>query len=638
MWHQDTKNRWILGLVCLCLLLLGLLIGHTSSTAPRKVAAPHESHEGKDTIWTCSMHPEVRRDAPGLCPICGMALTPREQEAETGPWELALNENDRVLAGISTSVVGQQDQPHVLRLVGKVVYDEQRIREISARVNGRIDRLFVDFTGMKVKKGDHLVELYSPDLATAQEELRQAQTSLREGAPSLASAASIRLEAARRKLELLGLSGSQIEAIANSKKSSENLVLESPVSGVVITKYFNEGAYVPVGMPIYTVADLSRVWIVLEAYESDLVWLRFGQNVRFELEAYPGETFESRIVFIDPTVNPETRTVKVRLNLPNPKGRLKPDMFVRATVSARLSSGGKAIDPSLAGKWISPMHPEIVKDRPGKCDVCGMALVRAESLGFVGGESKSQQLVIPTSAALITGERAVVYVEKEPGLFEGRQVTLGPQNGDFYVVRSGLAAGDKVVTNGAFKIDSELQIRAKHNMMNLPEPKPVMNQPEPKAVAPAPKAQSKAFEQALSDLLGDYFATQRALGEDNLDQAKAAAKRLRTGFSGFKGEPLADQAELWEKRRAAVNTALSKLPEAADLAAFRRGFANLSAALIALSDDFVLGSKPVYQFSCPMAFGSEAANWLQDRDQILNPYLGQSMPRCGTLVKGGGKP
>ncbi len=616
MWHQDPKNRWILGLSCLCLLLLALLVGHRASPAPKLVPKADPLAEGEQVIWTCSMHPEIRRDHAGQCPICGMDLTPRPQEPDSGPWELVLDERDRQLAGIATTVVDRLDQPHDLRLVGKVVYDEQRISEISARVNGRIDRLFVDFTGMKVKQGDHLVELYSPDLATAQEELRQAQISLAEGAPTLARAATIRLEAARRKLELLGLSTTQIEGIAQKDQPSENLVLESPVSGIVVTKHFNEGAYVPLGTPIYTVADLSRVWIVLEAYESDLVWLRFGQTVRFELEAYPGESFESRIVFIDPTVNPETRTVKVRLNLANSNGRLKPDMFVRATVRARLAPNGKAIDPSLAGKWISPMHPEIIKDRPGTCDVCGMALVRAETLGLVTGESKNLPLVVPTSAALITGERAVVYVEKEPGRYEGREVVLGPQNGDFYVVKDGLEVGEKVVTNGAFKIDSELQIRAKHYMLH----------PEQATPAPAPgtrEVKPKARHKEVPGMLEAYFAMQRALGKDQLGPAKAAATKMRAivRASTAAAEPLG-----------ALDAALASLPDTDDLANFRRGFAALSIAVIDLSRNTAL-TAPVYHFSCPMAFGSEAADWLQDQDQIANPYLGKTMPKCGSRIE-----
>jgi Cu(I)/Ag(I) efflux system membrane fusion protein len=230
-----------------------------------------------------------------------------------------------------------------------------------------------------------------------------------------------------------------------------------------------EGMYVETGMKLFTVADLSRVWVRLDAYESDLVWLRYGQPVEFQVEAYPGEPFRGTIVFIDPVLDPMTRTVKVRVDAANRDGRLKPEMFVRAVVRATTTDGGKVLQPDFAGKWISPMHPEIVKDGPGTCDICGMPLVTAGELGYAGADASAANapLVIPASAPLITGERAVVYVAVpgREGAFEGREIVLGPRAGDAYLVRDGLKEGDLVVANGAFKIDSSLQIQGKASMM-----------------------------------------------------------------------------------------------------------------------------------------------------------------------------
>ena len=228
--------------------------------------------------------------------------------------------------------------------------------------------------------------------------------------------------------------------------------------------------YVTTGTPIYTVADLSEVWVKLDAYESDLPWIRYGQEVTFSAEAHPGETFKGWISFIDPMLDPKTRTVKVRVNVSNPDGRLKPEMFVRAVVQSQVVREGMVMDPNMAGQWVCPMHPSVVRAEAGTCDICGMDLVTTESLGYVAADEAGQPpLVIPASAPLITGRRAVVYVEKpesEHPTFEGREVVLGPRAGDYYIVESGLSEGQRVVTKGNFKIDSALQIQAKPSMMN----------------------------------------------------------------------------------------------------------------------------------------------------------------------------
>jgi Cu(I)/Ag(I) efflux system membrane fusion protein len=266
------------------------------------------------------------------------------------------------------------------------------------------------------------------------------------------------------------MSQEQIADVERNGNASDDITIFSPISGVVIHKNAVEGMYVETGTRVYTLADLTRLWVKLDAYESDLPWLRYGEQVEFSTQSLPGETFRGRISFIDPVLTADTRTVKVRVNVPNTDGRLKPGMFVRAVARPRVASDGSVVDSSLAGKWISPMHPEIVKDEPGQCDICGMDLVRAEEFGLLTDEAAVEMpLVIPVTAPLLTGKRAVVYV-RVPGqdrpTFEGREVVLGPRAGDYYIVREGLREGERVVTNGAFKIDSALQIVAKPSMMS----------------------------------------------------------------------------------------------------------------------------------------------------------------------------
>ena len=425
------------------------------------------------TIWTCSMHPQIRQDHPGKCPICFMDLVPVESSgADIGQRQISFSPEALKLMEVETTPVQRKFVEAEIRMVGKIAYDETRIKNITAWVPGRIDRLYVDFTGTDVKKDDHMVELYSPDLITAQAEFLQAIASARTINTSTELVAeSIRqtLQSAREKLLLLGLTERQIQDIEKASKPLDRLTIYAPIGGVVIEKQATEGMYVNTGTKIYTIADLSQMWVLLDAYESDMMWLRYGQDVSFEVEAYPGKTFHGTISFIDPRLDTKTQTIKLRVNVSNEDGNLKPGMFVRAVVKAEVAEEGKVMAENLAGKWICPMHPDVIKDAPGTCDICGMKLVTTESLGYVSPEANQPPLVVPTSAVLVTGKRAVVYVqvpETEKPTFEGREIVLGPRASDFYIVREGFGENEIVVTNGNFKIDSALQIQAKPSMMD----------------------------------------------------------------------------------------------------------------------------------------------------------------------------
>jgi len=428
------------------------------------------------TVWTCSMHPQIRQPRPGKCPICFMDLIPIETGAtvDVGPAQLVISEEAAKLMAVETAAAQRRAVTMDIRMVGKIDFDETRVKNIAAWVPGRIDRLYVDFTGIAVNKGDHMVELYSPELISAQAELLEGLSTSgnisAESSELVAKTVSATLEATRGKLRLLGLTEKQISEIEASGKPAAHITIYSPISGVVIQKNATEGMYVETGTPIYTVADLSRLWVKLDAYESDLLWIRYGQDVEITTEAYPGEVFKGKITFVDPILNEKTRTVKLRVNVDNAHGKLKPGMLVRAVVHPTVAAGGKVMAPEMAGKWICPMHPDIIQDARGSCSVCGMDLVTTESLGYVRVDAPQQApLIIPASAPLITGRRAVVYVQvpnAEKPTYQGREVTLGPKVGDYYVVESGLAEGELVVTRGNFKIDAALQIQAKPSMMN----------------------------------------------------------------------------------------------------------------------------------------------------------------------------
>ena len=420
--RAHIANRPILAAILI--LIVGVFSGRllrqgdeTTLQFSSNAESEHSRHEqSQATAWTCSMHPQIRSGKPGKCPICGMPLIPVQTQVASGLRSLTISPETQALMDIETVTVERKFVETEIRMVGKVDFDETKLGYITAWVAGRLDQLYVDFTGVQVNEGDHMVYIYSEQLYAAQEELLQArkyanqatENSTRRGIGNIDL-----VESAREKLRLLGLTQKQIEKIESEESPSSHLTIYSPVSGVVIEKLKQEGERVRLGERIYTVADLSLLWVHLDAYEADLPWIRYGQEVTITTEAYPGEKFQGLIAFIQPVLNDKTRTVKVRVNVHNPDGRLKPEMFVHAVAHPQVAKGGRVMDPSLAGKWISPMHPEIVKDQPGECDICGMPLVQAESLGYVSttNDEAASPVVIPYSAALVTGTRAVVYVE-----------------------------------------------------------------------------------------------------------------------------------------------------------------------------------------------------------------------------------
>jgi Cu(I)/Ag(I) efflux system membrane fusion protein len=403
-----------------------------------------------------------------------MDLIPLEMGA-IGERQIEFSEAAKKLMEIETSPVERKFVTAEIRMVGKINYDETRVKYITAWTPGRIDRLYVDYTGITVSKGDHMVYLYSPDLLSAQAELIQAAKAAGnikpDGSELINRSIMATLEAAREKQRLLGLTAEQISDIEKSGRPVDHLTIYAPIGGIVIERNATEGMYVQTGTKIYTIADLSQLWVKLDAYESDMMWLRYGQEVEFTTEAYPGEVFKGRISFIDPVLNAKTRTVKLRVNVANPDGRLKPGMFVHAVAKAKVAGAGRVMDTAMAGKWICPMHPDIVKTETGSCDICGMDLVTTESLGFIKADvPEKAPLVIPASAPLITGKRAVVYVQiqgAEKPTYQGREIVLGPRAGDYYIVKSGLMEGEIIVTSGNFKIDSAMQIQAKPSMMSF---------------------------------------------------------------------------------------------------------------------------------------------------------------------------
>jgi len=594
-------------------------LGETQSDAaegePQEEAAPKE--------WTCSMHPTVKLPEFGQCPICFMDLIPATAGGGS-PFEIKMDPVAVGLAEIVTVPAERKAAQLSVEMVGKLAIDQTKVAEIASWMEGRIERVFVDSAGIPVASGEHLLEIYSPELIAAE----QAHLEALKKSGRLSNAT-------RGRLRQLGMQQEQIAALERSGEPRSSETVHAPQGGVVLHLDARQGAYVKEGSHLYTIADLSSLWLNLEAYESDLALLHYGQQVHFQVAAWPGKQFRGRIALISPLLNDRTRTISVRVLVDNADGKLRPDMYAQAQVEVQLDPFGRAHQPDLSAQWTCTMHPDILADEPGSCPQCEMPLVPASEVA--ARTLESAPLLIPSSAPMWTGTRSIVYL-RLPGdepLFEGREVVLGPRAGDYYVVLEGIEEGQLVVANGAFKLDAELQLQGKWSMMNRP---PSEDAPAAKHVHeqqfemdPAPAA----FQQALGELVLPYLAMQTALADDQFDDAIMAVTDLSFALDLADGSELKEgQQQRWQSLDESLREHSLLALEAEEIEAVRRNFDGISRALIEAVQVFgQIGGGNVKLAYCPMAFNDFGADWLQLGSTIANPYFGASMLRCGTVEK-----
>jgi Cu(I)/Ag(I) efflux system membrane fusion protein len=421
-----------------------------------------EAVASADTEFYCPMHPQVIRDHPDKCPICGMPLS-RRQKGDAADGEalpagvirrVQLTPYRVALAGIQTWEVGYRPLTKAIRTVGSVEFDERKLARIAVRVTGksRIDKLYVNVTGQMVHEGDPLALLYSPDLVVTVQNLRDAR---RSGNGDLE-------RIARDRLRLWGIEEDQIKHVLHTEKGTTHLVIRSPITGHVLRKYQVEGEYVEEGARLYDVADLSTVWVEAQVYEQDLAFLREGLEVCATTRAFPDREFRGRVAFLQPHLDAATRTLRARFDIRNRDHELRPGMYAavrleapatRLPVFARALAqdwrNGVALD-GLAHALAAPWGPS-----PG----AGLgplltAVVRGSILG------RGLVLAVPESAVIDTGSRRFVYREAWAGAYDCVEVELGPRAGDFYPVVRGLEAGERVVTAGSFLVDAETRLTA----------------------------------------------------------------------------------------------------------------------------------------------------------------------------------
>lgn len=640
-WWLKSLFRFVLAITAGAMIIAGvgfaqrlgwIRSGHEHATAPAS-AGPETS----DVVYVCPMMcTPARFPEPGRCPVCGMELVPVSAGGSGASHDhgVHIEPAARRLANIQTATVEARPVDRVIRTVGEISFDESRRATISSYVDGRIEQLFADYTGVDVAVGDHMVLLYSPDLYAAQVEYLVSRESVGESSPRsfVARTQHGLRDNAHEKLRELGMTEEQIEELEERNSAETRLQICAPIGGTVIEKLRQEGDYVKVGDPVYRIADLSVVWLMLELFPEDAAQIHYGQKVEAIVQSLPDEVFTGRVAFIDRVVNRETRTVGVRVEMLNPEGRLRPGDYATASVRIPVRTGQAVYDPEFAGKWISPRHPQIVQDGPGRCPLCDIDLVPASEFGFADTPVETADpLVVPRDAVLMAGQHSVVYVETEPGRFELRPIVLGPLTDEGAVILGGLKQGEIVATTGNFLIDSQMQLAGNPSLID-----------PTRAVAPTGSETNDPIDveamplvvldgaagTAVDQLFEAYFAIQQSLAGDEGPRPEDI-ERLRTAVSPILAAPGIDPQ---------LRELLSTIGEHAgeltgDLETDRGAFKPISHAVVRLAAG-VRGpdsQEPFYHFFCPMVEGG-GGDWLQPVDKLANPYFGSRMLHCGRQV------
>jgi Cu(I)/Ag(I) efflux system membrane fusion protein len=564
------------------------------------------SEDSGDLYW-CPMHPRIKSTKENaVCPICNMALVELEGGVVEAPENLSLTPRQIQQAGVVTKPVMRRKLTREIDTTGRIEYDERRYAGITSwiRERSRINKLYVNFTGDFVEKGQLLAEIYSPELFTAQHEFlvslrsersrnkrkAEAGTSGELAQPQFGLASS-----SRQRLIYQGLTPQQVDDLAESNRVLEYVPIHAPISGTVIERHVQEGQYVNEGDWLFHLADLTHLWLLADVYEEELPLVELGQAVELSVRSVPGEPFQGTVSFIDPVVQPESRTIRVRIEVPNADGRLKPGMYARVR-----------------------LHREM-----------------------------PEMIAVPENAVLWSGQRTVVIVQQGEGLFQPREVKIGQRwmysNGQddetrgaldfgadrqrYNEVLEGLTPGERVVTAGAFLLSAESQFQSVLEKM-LPAQSTSISLED---------AVGLPLAQGIRQMLDQYFDLSKTLADDRFDQVEARFEGL--GQAADDLARTADQTDAPKLAKAARRIATQALRSndrsRTEPVAARTAFGRVSRATVQLLAEHggqTLFGRDVFLFRCGMAeVGYE--NWLWWSDEKLNPYMGQKMLDCGTLLE-----
>ncbi len=561
----------------IAVLAVGLLLGAFlfGDSSNKEVDHKQEKIAVNSTMWTCSMHPQIMQSEPGDCPICGMDLIPVESNSDgLLADQFKLSENAMALANIQTSMVGTSstDADSGFVLSGKITENENETATMPAHFDGRIEKLYVNSLGEQVRKGQAVARIYSPDLVAAQQELITAYK-LKASQPQL-------YNAVKNKFKNWKIHGSQLEEVEQSGQVKTSFTIYSHVSGVVTEIAINEGSHIMDGKPIFKVSNLNTVWANFDVYENQIRQFKKGQAVVVTTNAYPDKTFKGKVDFIDPILDTKTRTVKLRVVLNNKEDVFKPGMFVEGKLN-----------------------------------------------GIANTFSEEDVLSIPASAVLWTGKRSVVYVKTNPTdpVFEMREITIGNQIGSNYPVLEGLQKEDEIVTNGTFTVDAAAQLQGKKSMMNKSEREETMTVIQPMKMK-FPSLFQKEFKEILPMYLNMKDAFIVSDGKTVSDIASTMYQKTQNFDSMTLGKM--ELAHLDKTR-----SMLKAISENNEIGKQRDHFVILNENIVVLAMNMGTLKNTLYVQKCPMANNNNGAMWLSNDKVIRNPYYGDAMITCGSIIE-----
>jgi len=556
------------------ILVLGIFIGWISNTSTPPVSSEVHEH-GTSAVYSCSMHPQVRQNQPGTCPLCGMNLVQSTSlQTTTDPNAIQLSKDAQKLANIQTLKVTKSSPSVTLHLNGRVLADKRKTAVQTTHISGQIEQLLIGSKGQYIKAGEIIAYVYSPDLIEAQNELFEA-FAMKEAQPEL-------FEATRKKLENWKLTSAQIDTILRLGEPIESFPLVSEWKGMILNKYVSKGSHIERGTQLYEVANLKSVWVTFDLYETDLKTVHVGDKINMEFSSYPGKIFIGQVNFINPIVDPATQVAQIRVIYTN---------------------------------TFKPVYP-------------GTSVK-----GLLNSQPKDNQkiIILPKTAVLWTGKRSIVYVKdpisNEP-TFHLREVTLGALNTSGYAIEKGLEVGEEVVVNGVFTIDAAAQLAGKNSMMNSSLVKTPNKSNKPMGKKKIGKINpSPSVALTLKELTEAYLNIKNALAlkNHNIIISEAAL------FIGQIGDQKNFSADIDQTILIQLNKMTQEINATRKINEVYGPFAEMSDLFFDFLDHYKIKNLTLFRQYCPMAFDNKGAYWLSNTQDIYNPYFGEEMRFCGEV-------